>query len=173
MGAKPARDAVKVREAVIKACSALLFESELDSKKPEDAFVLRRVLNELVWKYTEAQSTPGKYRGCPNWTEGALRCYEEEREWWKKAALEHVVSRDVLVSGLLGASSRDGVKEVLASSVTCVVLRTEHTSLPNGSGWERYEKIGIRVCRLNKPPQRPKKAEKGTSKGDRLAVQKG
>jgi hypothetical protein len=142
---KPRRDPESVREAAVSACAGLLFNSGLDSQRPADLFILRGVLNHLVWYYSETHDNAGKYSGCPRWSEQALNRYNEGPGWQKHVALEHVFSRKQLVSDLLEARTKDDVRSVLARSETCVVLRVEHDKLPSGEGWDRY--AGIKVVR--------------------------
>jgi hypothetical protein len=137
------RDPNAVREAAITACASLLFNSGLDQRHPADLFILKRMLDHLVWYFSETHDTPGKYLGCPWWSEAALQLYENGRGWQKEVALDHVVEREKLVTELLCARTNDDLRSVLARSQTCVVLRHEHSKLSHGSGWERYAKIKV------------------------------
>lgn len=133
-------DPKEVRHAAFSAIINILFFVELERDKPEHVFVLRRVLNELVWRYSQAHlSGGGKYIGCPTWSEKALNEYHtNRREWWKNVALDHVVERRTIIENLLLAQSEDDVRNILLLSETCVVLRSEHRDLPRGGGWARY-----------------------------------
>lgn len=134
----------EVRRAVLKACDALLFHSPLDPRNTVEKTVLRKLLNELVWRYTEAHEFRGKYRGCAWWSVEALGLYDTPKSDWRKGvALEHVIGRKELIDALLKASSIDEVSAVLERGETCVLLREQHKHLPKGQGWERYANLRI------------------------------
>jgi hypothetical protein len=127
------RNQQNVRSAVVAACEAILFKSDLDRQREEDRFVLRRTLNELVWRYTEAQPHAGKYKGCPQWTQKARDAYDKNPKGYEKLVhLEHVVGRREIIDALIAAASAGQIRTILDRGETCVVLRTEHADLPKG-----------------------------------------
>ncbi len=135
---------LEIKRGVIKACDALLFRARLDQGNDTEAMILRKLLNELVWRYTEAHEFRGKYRGCAWWSVEALGLFDTPKSDWRKSvALEHVIGRKELIDALLKASSIDEVSAVLERGETCVVLRDQHKHLPKGQGWERYKNLRI------------------------------
>ncbi len=124
----------ELRRAIVLACDAVLLKSEprLNPDTPEQRFVLRRVLNELVWKYSEA--TPysgGKYLGCEWWSKGALESYTTDATSFEsKMHLEHVKDRKFEVNDLIASKNIHDIEDALNTIVTCVVLRDEHRRFP-------------------------------------------
>lgn len=144
MARKPKNASAEIRDAVVRACAVLLFESGLNRDSPADEYVLRNILKELIWTYTGNHDDPGIYLGCPWWTEEALELYERKvPKWAKQVALEHVVERQFIAAGLLEARDKEQIRRILDSGETCVVLRTQHKLLVSGDGWKRYE--GLKV----------------------------
>jgi hypothetical protein len=123
-------DAQRVRDAVLKACDSLLFRCapSFDLAKIEDRLVLKRVLNELVWRYSEAHPRPGgKHTGCEWWTESALNAHISSTfAPGDTLELDHVVERRGIIQKIISAKDISEVKTILDSIVTCVVLRSEH-----------------------------------------------
>lgn len=160
--AEEGRAQAEVQRAVIDACDALLFKSALNRDKAEDRFILKSVLNELIWKFTETHEHPGKYLGCPWWSEKALAVFDSKAQDWKKqVALDHVVERRTLNGLLLQASSIGEVRTILDGAATCVLLRGEHKDLVKGAqGWDRYRD----VVRVEGPLVRKRKISLNASK---------
>jgi hypothetical protein len=92
-------------------------------------FVLKRVLNELIWKLSEADDNErtGKYVRCDTWSEEARKVYDGKSD--KKFIFEHVVPRRVIVQKLLGAKDRSEISDALKWIRTCVVLKEEDVKL--------------------------------------------
>ena len=104
---------------------------------------LREVLSISVWKYTECD---GKYTTRYR-SEGALFASSSEVHH------EHVITRKAIVDRLLQDPSN--AKSILASSIGCVVLRSEHRLLAAAekadktlAGWDRYQVAGVAVWDL-------------------------
>jgi len=130
----------QTRRAIRIACDALLFRANpaLDRSKPEDRFVLKSALNEMVWKYSEA--TPykgGKYLGCAWWSEKAMAVYRKDKtSFSSKVILEHVFPRSAAIKQLMMAPDVAEVRGILDSLETCVILQCEHTDIPTPKDWE-------------------------------------
>lgn len=133
------RDYQAVRDAVIKACDALLFRATppLSRTNREDRFILSKALNELVWKYSVAtQYGDDKYESCEWWSECALAAFNKNSTAYKKVvALEHVVTREYLIGELIDAQDIDEIRSILSRAVTCVLLRTEHKEIKSKKSW--------------------------------------
>lgn len=141
---KPRNASKEIRAAAVKACTGLLMGTGLDRNDPAHRYILKRALNELVWCYSGSHEDAGKYLGCPWWTAGALALFDSgDPDWIKHVALEHVVERKEVIAELLLANSEEQVRQALERSDTCVVLRSEHTELSVGSGWERYKGVEV------------------------------
>jgi len=104
---------------------------------------LREVLSISVWKYTECD---GKYTTRYR-SEGALFASSSEVHH------EHVITRKTIVDRLLQDPSN--ASRILASSIGCVVLRSEHQLLAAAekadktlTGWDRYQVAGVAVWDL-------------------------
>lgn len=128
------------RSVIVRAADAILFRADppLSREKTEDSFVLRSVLNELVWKYSEA--TPlghRKYESCEWWSKKALNAYRKDKAKFKKQVqLEHVKPRKELITELTRAKNKGEAHAIFESIITCVVLRTEHKKLKLPKGWK-------------------------------------
>jgi hypothetical protein len=107
----------------------------------------RKLLNQVVWYATESE---GKYTTRFRSRE-ALRLQAElgRTEAARHLAHEHVVPRQLLIDRLIAEPGR--APEILAFAVACVVTREEHSRLPDGDGWERYEAAGIEVVDTRTP----------------------
>ena len=160
---KAPKDPQKIHAAVTAACEALLLNSaaQLITSSREGAFILTQLLDELVWKYSEATSLGcHKYLSCEWWSENALEMfYREGRNYVKYINLEHVVPRRYIVQQLLKSTNREEIERAFKEVVTCVVLREEHRKLPEPQcipndaspewWWQRY--ACVRRKRLNEP----------------------
>lgn len=135
---------LEIHQGVIKACDALLFRSPLDKGNGAEAMILRKLLNELVWRYSEAHEFPGKYLGCPWWSADAFEMFKKPgSDWRKEVALEHVTSRKNLIDELMASHSIEEVPAILEKAETCVILRGQHSKLLEGEGWKRYAQIEL------------------------------
>lgn len=126
-----------------KASAVALASSVLSAKERILLPHLREVLSIAVWKYTECD---GKYTTRYR-SEGALFAASSEVHH------EHVITRKAIVDRLLQDPAN--VESILATSVGCVVLRSEHRLLATVeqenkslAGWDRYRAAGITVWDL-------------------------
>ena len=105
---KNRKDYKATRRAILSATKAILFRvaPPLSRSKTEDLFVLRSVLDTLVWKYSEATYLGHKkYVSCERWSKNALAAYlSNKNSYTKTVALEHVRSRKSIIDNLLAAS---------------------------------------------------------------------
>lgn len=130
------RYAAARRKAIIDACEAVLFKSGIP-RTEGPLGILRTLLNELVWKYSEATDLDGsKYTGCQWWSPSALEKYQKDRKSFQAHVhLEHVVPRKYLIDQLLLSTSRDQIETIFSTIEVCVVLRCEHDELKTPDTW--------------------------------------
>lgn len=134
----------EVRAAVVRACATLLLDARLVKENSGEHYVLRKLIDHLVWYYTETHDHGGKYVGCLKWSKAALERYKRGAGWEREVHLDHVVERKDLVDQLLKARTIQAIEAILERGETCVVLRTEHDDLLRGvGGWARYANIPV------------------------------
>ena len=126
-----------------KASAVALANSVLSVREKMLLPHLREVLSIAVWKYTECD---GKYTTRYR-SEGALFASSSEVHH------EHVITRKAIVDRLLQDPAN--TQSILASSIGCVVLRSEHRLLAVAekadktlAGWDRYQVAGVAVWDL-------------------------
>lgn len=166
-----------IEAAVQRNCERLLLDPDYKRPKKSAAeFVLKRLLNELIWKLSEADDNGriGKYVRCDTWSLAAQSAYKGSSNG--KFVFEHVVPRRVIVEKLLVADSSSKIKEALGWIRTCVVLKEEDDRLrENDTGtkrkrtfdspdgwWERYKECGIELVKFEKEREQ-KLVERGDS----------
>src|SRR4051794_28063313 len=106
-------DKDRLRDSVERVCIRLLLERGFSRQDPsEDRFVLKAILNELVWKLSEAtdESRGSKYLRCEKWSEDAYQLYNKQNRSCKGLIFEHVVPRKVIVERLLASEREDSVR---------------------------------------------------------------
>jgi hypothetical protein len=134
---------VATRGAIARAAEALLFRTgpPFSQDSAEDTFILNRLLDVLVWLYSESTHLGHrKYESSEYWSEGARAAFDSDKKTYKKmVALEHVKPRAVLVEELAKAKSTPEVQTILDSIITCVVLRAEHTAIKTPKSWRPKE----------------------------------
>lgn len=95
----------------------------------------KKLLNELIWKITEAD---GKYK-TRFISEGVKKGYGPIQH-------EHVIPRKELIRQILRRPKN--IERILNNAVACLVTKKEHqslTKLSSGKKWGRYRSIGIRI----------------------------
>lgn len=104
---------------------------------PLDDKYKRKVLNDLLWKYTEAD---GKY----NTRHRSVAASEYTSNHGLRH--DHVFTKKELIGQLMEPSPTQ-VHQILERAIGCVVTKDEHTALSRfdrkHSGWERYRQAGI------------------------------
>jgi hypothetical protein len=98
---------------------------------------LKRLLSELLWKITEAESAKYETR---YQSQGAI-------EGKGRLQHDHVYQRQKMIAALLEASPQE-VDEILDAAVGCTVTVEEHHRLKafdHEYGWERYRKAEVLV----------------------------
>ena len=126
-----------------KASAVALASSVLSAREKMLLSHMREVLSIAVWKYTECE---GKYTTRYR-SEGALFASSSEVHH------EHVITRKAIVDRLLLDPAN--TQSILAMSIGCVVLRSEHRLLAVAekadktlAGWDRYQVAGVAVWDL-------------------------
>ena len=142
----------KFREAGVRACLALLFNSYFDRSSADDVLVLRKSLKEPIWCVTGTFDVGSKARGCPTFSEEAVAEFAKGGDWERQVRFDHVVRIKTITDRLLTACDEADVRRVFEETPTCVVTKDEHTRLtkqdrkdPKVEGWERYRKLSINV----------------------------
>lgn len=145
-------DPAKFREAGVRACLALLFNSYFDRSSADDVVVLRKSLKEPIWCVTGTFDVGSKAKGCPKFSEAAAAEFTKGSDWERQVRFDHVVRIKTITDRLLSAREEIDVRRVFEETPTCVVTKDEHTKLtkqdrkdPKVEGWERYRKLGINV----------------------------
>jgi len=140
--------------------------------------LLKKLLDKVVWAYTEA---PGKYRGNPIWSIGAIGSYKKwNSQCWKnpkkkkglvlpdddRLVHEHVVPRKFVVSKLLNLANptEQRIGSLLRKfALAAIVTRKENRRLRrhgNDSSnnferdpWIRYKSAKIRIVNHTRMPR--------------------
>jgi len=129
--------------------SILNMYHQQDDTTPEIQYIVRKLLNEAIWKFTEGGS---KYRNCEWWTEKAVAQWASNRGGNKYSGLqlEHGKSRSTTIEDLLKPDAP--ARAILEDSETCVVTKSEHATItthrkrrPDLSWRELYTSIAIRI----------------------------
>lgn len=169
--ADPSPEWQELRKAIILSVAIVLRNFTPKTRNADsDMTLLKQLLDKLVWAYTEA---PGKYRGNPLWSVGAVRSY---RKWqsrcWERSGeatgrlvpdddrlvQEYVAPREHVVSTLVNLANPTErmVGSVLRKlALAVIVTRKEYKRLPRHSNdpsntlendpWLRYMKVKIRI----------------------------
>jgi hypothetical protein len=123
-----------------KRSAVTLIKYLLAENKPEALSAhYRELLDVLLWKVTEAESSKYKTRFQ---SQGALDCSDRA-----KLRHDHVFQRAKMIAALEKAASHE-VDDILKAAIGCTVTIDEHTRLSGFDeeyGWERYRKVGIMV----------------------------
>jgi len=119
----------EVKAAVVWACEQLLLDRLLTHEDQRSAhrFVIRSLLNEAIWKYSEAgpANEGGKYHRCDQWSVTAWERFQRKKSV-KGLIFEHAVPRKEIIDWLI--SDRFPVTEVLEKVQTCIVTKYEHNN---------------------------------------------
>lgn len=172
----PAAGWRELREILIRLASGSLRTFSKKSRKSEAEVMLKKLLDKVVWAYTEA---PGKYRGNPIWSIGANRSYKKwNSRCWKSSKKnkrlvipdddrlvhEHVVPRKFVVSKLLNMANPTERKigSLLRKfALAAVVTRKENRKLHRHGNdskvferdpWIRYKNAKIRIVNHSRMP---------------------
>ncbi|MDZ4733052.1 MAG: hypothetical protein SGJ16_05635 [Nitrospirota bacterium] len=169
--ADPSPEWKELRKAIIRSAAIVLRNFTPKTRNAEsDMTLLKQLLDKLVWAYTEA---PGKYRGNPLWSIGAVRSYKKWRSrCWKRSSAEtgrlvpdddrlvqeYVAPREHVVYTLVNLANPTErmVGSVLRKlALAVIVTRKENKKLPRHSNdpankfendpWVRYMKVKIRI----------------------------
>ena len=120
----------------------------------------KELIRVMIWKITEAK---GKYntqfRSCK-----AIKLIDKNNKNKvnknKYLIHEHVYPIKDLICEIL--EKPDNYEEILKKAIACVVTKAEHGKLHNKkyeqyTGWERYEKVGIKVFEIKDGKMKPYK----------------
>lgn len=129
---------LQIREAVAACCEVLLLDARSKLTGEGGEFVLAKVLDTLIWKFSLASpSRGGKYHSCRYWSTNAYRewsAFLNLRRKRPRLVFEHVVPRREIRDQLLKAKTRKDIQLALERVVSCVVLKSEDDKLRN---WDR------------------------------------
>lgn len=146
-----------VKSAVTSICTRLLLDNPPINRDDGSAgrFVLTSVLDELIWKLSEAGPADhgGKYLRCTEWSHAALVQYKETKTT-AGLVFEHVVPRAEIKKRLLAARCPGDIANALADITSCIVTKKEHDhdltawdETQKGNLWHRYSKVPHRSGR--------------------------
>lgn len=123
-----------------KRSAVTLIKCLLAERKPEVLSAhYRELLDVLLWKLTEAESSKYKTRFR---SKGALGCGGKA-----KLRHDHVFQRSKMIAALEKAEPHE-VDDILKNAIGCTVTAEEHSRLSQFDeeyGWARYRKAGITV----------------------------